>query len=95
VRRFEKGSPSKGTYRIAKTLEKAPLCWSRIADPMKLSRSKKIKKAPLCKGSWLRVAETEGLFYYHFVGFADRQYYSHNPSEFCCAKPTSLCTREA
>ena len=23
-------------------------------------------KAPLCKGSWLRGAETEGLLYYHF-----------------------------
>ncbi len=53
------------------------------------------KKAPLCKGSCHSFAVTEGLLYDHFAGSQNRQYYSDNPSGFCCAKPTSLYTREA
>ena len=46
-------------------LQKAPLCWSRVADPKVVAQNIN-KKPPLCKGRWHSFAVSEGLFYYHF-----------------------------
>ncbi len=40
------------------------------------------KKAPLSKGSWLRIAETEGLLYDHFSGSVNQQHVQTIPPSF-------------
>jgi len=58
-----------------------------------LSRSIYFYKAPLCKGSSREAGE--GLFLLSFLIIFKLTVHAYNPSAFCCAKPTSLCTREA
>ncbi len=50
-------------------------------------------KAPLCKGSWLRVAETEGLFLLSFCIICKSAVRVYNPPADYIGTP--LCTRGA
>ena len=46
-----------------------------------------MQKAPPSKGSWLREAETEGLYNYHFAGSINRQYVQTIPPSFAAQNP--------
>ena len=57
-----------------------------------VAQERKLHKAPLCKGS--SRAAGEGLSYYHFAGYTNRQYVQTIPPTRL-RRATSFCTKEA